>query len=156
VLVDPLAPLLLALSTPPETAARIAAEAHDPRMLPELIRICHRESVGPGAGECRALGVHSLDASWGRHVYRRAAAVGWVAPSCQPLEDPAEWSTRGAWGLMAAYHARMLPACSPPWLLDYPLIAADVAARKLKRHCATPPARRLPANERWGACDWRT
>ncbi len=153
-LINPIWPLHLVLSMPPDDAARVVT-ATDRRMLPELLRICRRESVGPAEGvPCQPLGVHAIDAHHGAPAWRKAARVRWVDPACQPLEEPSEWSTRGSWGLLAAYHVRRLPPCSPPWLLDYPLLGAMVARDKLADHCRTPEAERMPANTRWGSCAW--
>lgn len=123
-------------------------------MLPELRRICHRESVGPGAGACRPVRVHAIDLKFSARAWRKSVAVGWLDPECQPL-DAGPWSTRGSWGLFAAYHARFLPACSPAWLFDVPLVSAYVAAKKLEGHCARREERRHPASTRWGRCDWK-
>jgi len=147
---------LASLAAPPELAAHIAVRAQG---LPtaaavELVRVCHRESRGPGVGACGSVGVHKLDAGHSRKVWGNAARVGWIDPACQPY-GPGGWSTRGAFGLMAAYHVRLLWPCAPAWVLDVPMLSAWVAASKLKTLCETPPGRRHPASVRWGRCKWR-
>jgi len=127
-------------------ASRVVGE---PGMEVELLRICRRES------RCQRVGIHAVDAWASPRVYTRAVEAGWVSPGCQPYQ-PGEWSSRGAWGLMAAYNLKWAGVqCLPPLALDVPLVSAVIAARKLKAHCETPERRRHPAITRWGKCDWR-
>ena len=149
----------------PTQAADLAAHALGvPTMAPALVRICHRESVGPvwtRPGQCTALGVHSLDSGHSLSVHTRAVEAGLLREGCQPYAGGG-WATRGPWGLMAAYHVHLLGPCAPKWLLDLPLPAAIAAGRKLKAHCKLPPpgARtstgkrrkaKHPATIRWAA-----
>jgi hypothetical protein len=148
--------LWLAMASSPSASAHTAAAAvGEPGMEVELLRICKRETVGPGRGECRAVSVHAIDSGHSRGVHTRAVAVGWLSPGCQPYGGGG-WSTRGPWGLMAAYNLKWVGVpCLPPWVLDVPLVSATAAARKLKAHCETPKNKRHPATTRWGRCDWR-
>jgi hypothetical protein len=128
------------------TAAQMVGE---PGMEVELLRICHRES------RCKRVGVHAVDEWASPRVYERAVAAGWVSPGCQPYR-PRAWSSRGPWGLMAAYNLKWAGVpCLQPWVLDFPLVSAVIAARKLKAHCETSEKRRHPAIKRWARCDWR-
>jgi hypothetical protein len=68
----------------------------------------------------------------GRRAWQRAVARGLLDPTCQPLGEPADWSSRGAWGQVAAYALPYLPACWPPWALDVPLVSAWVAVQRLR------------------------
>ena len=124
-------------------------------MAVELLRICHRESVGPGSGECRPVGVHAIDVWASPTAYQKAVDVGWLDPECQPYV-PGEWSSRGSWGLLAAFQLKWVGVkCAQPWWLDIPLVSAWAAARKLRAHCETPPGSRDASTRRWGRCDWR-
>jgi len=150
--------LLTGLMTPHGAAHLAAHLVGEPAMASELVRICHRESVGPARrlpGTCKALRVHRGDAGHSRRVWERAASRGLIRPWCQPYR-PGQWSTRGSWGLMAAYNLRWLGIpCLPPEALDSPLLGAIAAANKLKAHCEKPPHKRLPSTSSWGRCDWR-
>ena len=68
----------------------------------------------------------------GRRAWLRAVQRGLLDPACQPLGEPADWSSRGAWGQVAAYAVPYLPPCSPPWVLDVPLVSAWVALQRLR------------------------
>lgn len=128
------------------TAAQMVGE---PGMEVELLRICRRES------RCKRVGVHERDERFSSIVWRAAVRAGEVDPRCQPYR-PGEWSSRGPWGLMAAYNLKWSGVpCLQPWALDVPLVSAVIAARKLKSHCETPENRRHPAIKRWGRCKWR-
>lgn len=141
----------------PEAAAYQEAHARNmPELIEPLIRICRRESVGKGAGRCKPLRAHTGDAGASRHVYDRAVAVGWISSRCQPYADR-QWSTRGSWGLMAAYHVRFLFPCAPFWMLDVPAFGAKVAATKLIRICSKPRWKRHKADRGWEGsnCEWK-
>ena len=81
------------------------------------------------------IGVHAGDIDndpsdgWGGQVY-----WGHLRKWCQPYR-PDQWATRGAWGLSAASNWYYLPACYPPEVLDIPIVAAWVAAKKYRREC---------------------
>lgn len=91
--------------------------------------VAYRERRGVKVASVDRRDVWASDRSW-----KRAVRVGWVDPSCQP--KTAQWSTRGSWGLIAAYHVRYLPGrCWPPWVLDLPHVSVLVATAKLERIC---------------------
>ena len=85
----------------------------------------------------------------GSRAWARAVQRGLVRPWCQPLGDARDWSTRGPWGQVAAYAVPYLPACSPPWVLDLPVVSAWAAVQRLRvaRGSAAPPALRRWARE---------
>ena len=91
-----------------------------------------------------AIGVHERDRWASRIAYAKAVKAGWLDPSCTDPND--EWSTRGAFGLLAAYNARRLPRCSPPWVFDVPLVSAYVAAQRYQARCV------LTEGDPW--CPW--
>lgn len=141
---------LSALYTPTEAAHVAAVAVGAPEMERELLRICRRES--------RCLGrvkVHEIDA-WASHrVYKKAAKRGWVDPKCQAYV-PKGWSTRGAFGLMAAYNLHKLGIpCLPPEAMDVPIVSALIAAKKLEVECSKRPEKRAPPTMRWGSCKWK-
>lgn len=128
---------------PPKEAASIAAYLYgQPHLAPVLMRICHRES------RCRPVRTHAIDSMWGRKAWTRAAYKGWLNPRCQPYRR-GQWSTRGSFGLMAAYHVRFLPYCAPAAALDIPFISALAATQKLTEHCSKAPKYRISATNRW-------
>lgn len=116
--------LTLALLAP-VPAARVAARAFD---VPEqaLVSIVMRESQGV------RVGIHERDAWASKRACTKARAVGWLDGSvdCGP-----GWSTRGAFGLMAAYQLRWLGLDRAPWVLDVPAVSAVAAARKYRAAC---------------------
>ncbi len=133
--------LLVSLS--PTQSARLAAYLfQQPHLAPTLIRICQRES------RCNPVQAHQGDAKWSPKAYRRAAYKGWVDPTCQPYA-PGQYSTRGSFGLMAAYHLHFLAPCAPPRALDVPFLSALAAAQKLTEHCSKRPQDRISATNRW-------
>lgn len=124
--------LVWLLSLSPEPASRVAAHAVGrPVLQRDLVAVTRRESAGV------RVGVHRCDA-WASERARDAAIrTGWLPPWCDGTHRRG-WSTRGAHGLMAAYHLRLLGAswtCAP-WLLDVPILSAIAAARK---HAAVCP-----------------
>lgn len=132
--------LILILAVSSNVSAELMAHVVgvDPRVLKH---ITWQETRGV------ALGVHVGDAHLTHRVWRQANRVGWLEPWCQG--DGLGWSSRGAWGLMAAYHVRFLGRCAPAWVFDVPLVSAYVAAKKIREHCAKPPARRHSRTARW-------
>lgn len=126
--------LLAALLVPPVPAARIAARAFD---VPEaaLVAIVRRESQG------QRIGVHAIDAWASRRSCEKAVRVGWLAPSSEC--SAGGWSTRGAFGLLAAYQLRWLGLDRWPWVLDIPAVSAVAAARRYRALCPS---------ERWRWC----
>lgn len=94
----------------------------------ELVAICWRES------RCRAVTTHAIDQRHGARAYARAVDRGLLDPErClwHARGDARRWSTRGAWGHLAAYAVPYL-GCVPPWVLDLPIVSAWVAARRLE------------------------
>jgi len=147
VTLGPLA-LAVALSLSPPAAARVALlaigvspEVPDGRRTigEQLEHICQRESRCTSAPARSArVGVHVRDAAMSLRVWRKMVGRGELDPDCQPYIDGA-WSTRGPWGLMAALHARWMPACYQPEWFDVPLVSAIVAARKYVEQCEPKP-----------------
>ena len=115
----------------PEAATRFAARVWAPGLERELLAICHRES------RCsKRISVHARDAHHTSRAYRKAIERGWLRGWCQG--PGGGWSTRGAHGLMAAYHLRYLGIpCLPAAALDVPIFSAVAAARKAARLCKT-------------------
>lgn len=147
--------IVAATGTPEQAAYQTAMRWDVPQLVEPLIRICRRESAGYGTGHCKALGVHEGDAGNSRRVWRRAVERGLLNAWCQPY-DHRQYSTRGAWGLMAAYNLHYLDMpCLPPWVLDVPVISAEIAARKLWKICSRPKHRRIRAARGWEGSDCR-
>lgn len=154
-----LALLLWLLALSPRAAVVVVTP--DERERAQLLAIGWRES------RLRAVGRHKVDArprgwtgpgltiarSVGARAWARAVQRGLLHPDQCPLHDRGEasrWSTRGAWGLVAAYSVPYLPGCWPPWALDIPVISAWVARERLRR-AARPGAPR--ALRRWARAD---
>lgn len=132
--------LLLAALLDPRTAAVVGATiAGHPGYAPQLVEICERESL------CSAIGVHPDDAGRSRSAWAMAVGVGKLDPTCQPHRRHA-WSTRGAYGTMAAFTVSHLGECLPPWVLDVPLLAAIAATRRAH----APECRQVRGCRRWG------
>lgn len=135
--VDGFADDLLAVEDPRDAIDLVVDHVKRPDLRGELLRICARESGGGrGCGRGRfAVKVHERDSWAGRRVLERAIARGWIDPSCYSADelDPSRWSTRGPFGLIAAYSLRHLApefgSCVPPDLLDKAGPAALAAAR---------------------------
>lgn len=127
--------LILAAVLDPRVASLVGATiAGHPTFAADLLRICERES------HCTLVGVHAIDSGRSRAAWSGAVAVGWLDPSCQP-HRPRAWSTRGAWGTMAAYTVHHLGTCVPAWALDVPLVAAIAATRRAHHdRCNTAPS----------------
>jgi hypothetical protein len=53
------------------------------------------------------------------------------------------WSTRGSFGLLAAYQLRWLGLDRAPWVLDVPIVSAVASARRYRALCPS---------ERWRWC----
>lgn len=131
----------------PRQAASIAANAlKAPSVAPALAQICWRES------RCQPVGVHRSDARWSDRVFWRGASQRWLDLRCQN-QFQGNWSTRGAFGLMAAYHARHVAPCTTPEYFDVPAISAFVAGMKLIEHCDRLIHHRHPATTRWASDD---
>lgn len=118
--------LVALLLLPPVPAARIAARAVgvDERAL---VRITMRETQG------RRIGVHDRDRWASRRVCSKAKAVGQISPRSDCAISG--WSTRGAFGLMAAYNLKWLGVDRWPWVLDVPAVSAIAAARRYRALC---------------------
>lgn len=131
--------LLLRAVFDPRVAAHVgAALAGHPELGAVLERVCDRES------DCELVSIHRGDARWSTWAWRTAIRSGRIDPRCQPLHDG--WSTRGAWGTMAAFTVvhTGLP-CAPAWVLDIPLVGAFAAARRASH----PDCNRYAACRRW-------
>jgi hypothetical protein len=99
-----------------------------PDLAHELVRITRREANG------KRRGVHTRDAWASSLAWRRAVSRGYLDPTCQP--NGPGWSTRGAHGLIAAYHLHLVPEvgpCAGPEVMDIPGVSALAAARKARR-----------------------
>lgn len=127
----------------PRLAARVAALlVGEPELGDVLERVCTRE-----APQCAIVGVHEGDRWMHASAWRMAVRSGDLDPQRCGWHrlDAGAWSTRGAFGTVAAFTVHHLGACVPPWVLDIPLVGALAAARR-----ATAPAcRRAPACRSW-------
>lgn len=99
----------------------------------ELYRVCKRESR---CGQYGSPGLHVADGWTGRKSYARAVERGRLDPEECPdhrlgERSPAEFATRGGWGMNAARGLRYLDRCAGPEALDVPASAALVAARAI-------------------------
>lgn len=144
--------LIAVLFCSPPAAARLVAMGHEPDQR-ALLAIQYRESRG------RWISRHKVDhrphgwrgngsaAAWhvGSRAWIRAVQVGLLDPGrCRHHErgDARDWSTRGAFGHVAAYGLPYVPGCWPPWVLDLPIVSAWVARERLAvaRRPWAPPA----------------
>lgn len=123
----------------PRLASHVAAAlVGEPEIGGALERVCDRES------DCTVVGVHRIDARWSSWAWQTAIGSGRIDPTCQPYH--AGWSTRGAWGTMAAFTvAHTGIPCAPAWVLDIPLVGAIAAARRALH----PDCDRYAACRRW-------
>lgn len=137
---------LMALFSPRQSASIAAVALKAPSVAPALAEVCWRES------RCNPIGVHRGDARWSRKVFWRGATQRWLDLRCQNIWQ-GNWSTRGAFGLMAAYNVRHIAPCVPPHYLDVPLISALVSAIRLIEHCDRQIEHRHPATSRWAFDD---
>jgi hypothetical protein len=134
---DTLASDLLAVGSTVEAINLVVDHEGRGDMRGELLAICARESGGGRGcdGNLDPVSLHAGDAWAGRPALDRAIRRGWVDPDCYTADelDPAEWSTRGPFGMIAAYTLhRIAPEfgeCAPPWILDWPGPAALAALR---------------------------
>ena len=95
-----------------------------------LIKTCMRES------RCRPVARHKIDEHLSKVVWKNAVKRGYLDPQCQPYHGG--WSTRGSFGLMAAYHLKYLPfsgKCLPAEVFDIPLVSAYASMRKIENIC---------------------
>lgn len=120
--------LLWALMLSPSESAEVAGRVG--HVAPgHLRRIGWRES------RLQRVGVHQGDAGLGGRAWARSVQRGRLQPSWCPWHalgpDPSVWSTRGAWGHMAAYAVSYL-GCVPPWVLDVPLVSAWVSVLRYR------------------------
>lgn len=136
-----LALTLWLLTLGPREAVMVATQ--DPAERRDLLAIGWRET------RLQRAGVHKVDLvprGWdgpgrtitqavGARAWARAAQAGALRPWCpwHDRGDPSQWSTRGSWGLVAAYSVPYLPGCWPTWSLDVPLVSAWVAVQRLRR-----------------------
>ena len=136
-----LALLLWLLALGPRAAVPVVTS--DPLEQRQLLAIGWRES------RLRRVGRHKVDAlprgwtgpglalarSVGARAWQRAVERGLLRPSSCPWHrrgEASRWSTRGPWGLVAAYSVPYLPGCWPPWALDLPVVSAWVAVQRLR------------------------
>jgi hypothetical protein len=152
--------LSLLLASPFDSAHLVAADEDE---AAALAMIAHRESRGLWIRRHKAderprgwEGNGDLAAHWvGARAWAKAVLVGDLDPArCRWHDrgDARDWSTRGAFGHVAAYALKYLP-CSPPWVLDVPVVSAWVAVQRLRvaRRRHAPPALR-----RWAGIIGRT
>jgi hypothetical protein len=134
----------LALFDPRVASLLGALVTGQPQLGPELIHICERES------HCRPVGAHKRDMQAGPTMYRNAMRVGWLDDECIfHRGDPKRFSTRGVHGMAAAYTLRWLP-CSPPEVLDIPLVSAIAASRRAEHQCVKKGAcSRVERHRQW-------
>jgi hypothetical protein len=96
----------------------------------ELYLICARESR---CGADGLVGVHEGDSHASNKAWEKAMRAGKLDGECQEhawMEG--EWSTRGLFGMMAAYHVGEL-GCVGPWAMDDPEVAASLAVQRMAR-----------------------
>jgi hypothetical protein len=96
-----------------------------------LKKTCRRES------RCRPIKKHKVDEHLSRVVWKNAVKRGYLVSSCQPYHGG--WSTRGSFGLMAAYHIKYLPFggyCLPAEVFDIPLVSAYASMKKIEKICS--------------------
>jgi hypothetical protein len=109
----------------------------------DLVAVCNRE-----APRCVLVREHKRDLWMNALVWQKAVRVGWLKPESCIFHsfDQGPWSTRGAFGTVAAYTLHHLPGdCWPAWALDVPVIAAWAAERR--SHAAS--CERAPACMSW-------
>ncbi len=116
-----------ALAVPPFPAAKFAAAAFDVPTR-DLVRIAMRESQG------RRIGVHFPD-RWASKTVCIQARNRDLVPHDACRDHLGGWSTRGAFGLMAAYNLKWVGLDRWPWVLDIPLVSAIAAARRYRALC---------------------
>jgi hypothetical protein len=109
-------------------------------------------------------GIHVLDLDAGERSYRGAYDRGhlqgcefWPDPSTLAAGDP--WffnaSTRGNYGLIAAFNIRKLGACVPLEALDSPFFSAWASAVKIDRICQRyEQVRKRPCSKQAVRCAW--
>ena len=145
-------PVVVSAGGRAEVFRAIDSATKDPELRVELRRICWRES------QCLPIGVHTKTVGTeaarrgGRRFHAAAVRSGQIDPDRCPahhLGDPLRWSTRGAFGQVAAFTVRYLPACSPPRMLDNPEVAARAAVRHVRMLCATYGACTCRDRVRW-------
>ncbi len=114
--------------------------------------------------------IHLIDRDAGEPAYRGAYERGHLQgcefwPDPEDVDDP-EWfynaSTRGNFGLIAAFNIRKLGRCVPLEALDVPFFSAWISAVKInricvryakvrKRECSTNAVRCAWARAKWGS-----
>lgn len=132
-----------------EVYAAIDAATDNPSLRRELRRICQRESA---CNFARRVGVQEIDAWAGRVRWTRAAHRGLLDPTrcvVHGLGEPERWSTRGAFGIAAAYAVRYIGNCIAPEALDDPWIAAVAAVSHARKLCAKYNACSCADRTRW-------
>lgn len=121
--------IIACLLMPPADAAVFAAALHgELDEAPRLLRICRRES------RCTYQAVHKVDSHLSRRVWGMAVRAKQIDPEqCSMHEYGAgrRWSTRGAFGMMAAFSLKYLEVCAPPEILDIPLVSAYIAVHRV-------------------------
>lgn len=147
--------LAITIALSPHLSAWAVSDSQDEHRA--LLRIGWAES------RLRPIGVHKRDVKprgWtgaGRSAARRVGDAAWEgavrAQALNPADcswhergDASDWSTRGSWGMVAAYAVPYLPGCWPPWSLDVPLVSAWVAVRRLR---VARGRRSTPGLRRW-------
>jgi hypothetical protein len=121
---------LYSIAMSPSKSAQLVAAYSDVRCERILKKTCRRES------RCRPVKKHRVDAHLSKVVWENAVRRGYLEPSCQPYHEG--WSTRGSFGLMAAYHVKYLPFggyCLPAEVFDIPLVSAYASMKKIEKIC---------------------
>lgn len=120
--------VLAAFLLPPVPAAKVAARLFD---VPErdLVAVTLRESQG------QRIGIHSLDRWASPRACKKARNRELLAQDVVCVGHLGGWSTRGAFGLMAAYNLHWLGLDRWPWVLDVPFVSAAAAARRYAALC---------------------
>ena len=120
----------LLLLDPVASSWMAAVWVGEPQLGRELVATCRRES------HCRLVGAHEQDASTGAVMRRKAMAVGWLDAECPwHAGEGYRFSTRGPYGMSAAYTLRFVGRCLPPEVLDLPIVSAVAAARRMQAQC---------------------
>lgn len=138
----------------PVAASRLMDDAFRDVPPEFLLDTCIMES---GCYATRLQGLHAIDAEAGLPAFAGAVRRGKLDRACPfvaDTTDPRQWSTRGAHGLMAAYHVQLLGDCVPPQALDVPLFSALAAGRKARRVCSRLRDRGLRCTRLRLRCAW--
>lgn len=112
--------------------------------------------------------IHKLDRKAGESAYRGTYRRGFLRTGCEFWPDPADVdttadptafyetaSTRGNFGMIAAFNIRRLGSCIPLEALDLPFFSAWSAAVKIDRICVKyERVRKRPCSMQAIRCAW--